>query len=104
MLPPPQIRIGTAGWSYKDWGGVVYPQSTGSKFDPLAYLANYFDTIPLHSLRNVIAAASKISEHVLDLLFFVLETLIWRPYYIPNSGVGLPQLNFDAPRLLCRRS
>lgn len=43
-----KIRIGPAGWSYKDWEGVVYPPH-GSKFDPLGYLARYFDTIEINS-------------------------------------------------------
>lgn len=44
-----KIRIGPAGWSYKDWEGVVYPQKPGKKFDPLAYLARFFDTIEINS-------------------------------------------------------
>jgi uncharacterized protein YecE (DUF72 family) len=43
------IRIGPAGWSYKDWEGIVYPQKPGAKFDPLAYLARFFDTIEINS-------------------------------------------------------
>lgn len=43
-----KIRIGPAGWSYKDWEGTVYPPH-GSKFDHLAYLAQYFDTIEINS-------------------------------------------------------
>jgi uncharacterized protein YecE (DUF72 family) len=43
------IRIGPAGWSYKDRNGIVYPKTPGAKFDPLAYLANYFDTIEINS-------------------------------------------------------
>lgn len=43
-----KIRIGPAGWSYKDWENVVYPPH-GSKFDPLAYLASFFDTIEINS-------------------------------------------------------
>ena len=42
------IRIGPAGWSYTDWEGTVYPPH-GSKFDPLAYLSQYFDTIEINS-------------------------------------------------------
>jgi uncharacterized protein YecE (DUF72 family) len=42
------IRIGPAGWSYTDWEGVVYPKH-GSKFDHLAYLASFFDTIEINS-------------------------------------------------------
>jgi len=44
-----KILIGPAGWSYKDWKGIVYPPDAGSKFDPLEYLANYFDTIEINS-------------------------------------------------------
>jgi uncharacterized protein YecE (DUF72 family) len=42
------IRVGPAGWSYGDWEGTVYPKH-GSKFDHLAYLAGFFDTIEINS-------------------------------------------------------
>jgi uncharacterized protein YecE (DUF72 family) len=44
-----KIRIGPAGWSYKDWEGIVYPKKPGSKFDPLEYLARFFNTIEINS-------------------------------------------------------
>lgn len=43
------IRVGPAGWSYKDWAGIVYPEPKPRDFDPLAYLAGYFDTIEINS-------------------------------------------------------
>ena len=43
-----KIRVGPAGWSYTDWEKVVYPPH-GSKFDQLAYLASFFDTIEINS-------------------------------------------------------
>ncbi len=43
-----KVRIGVAGWSYTDWEGTVYPPH-GSKFDHLAYLASFFDTIEINS-------------------------------------------------------
>jgi uncharacterized protein YecE (DUF72 family) len=43
------IRIGPAGWSYKDWEGIVYPQKPGRKFDALGYLSSFFDTIEINS-------------------------------------------------------
>ena len=49
MSGQPTIRIGPAGWSYKDWEGVVYPQKPGAKFDPLEYLARFFNTIEINS-------------------------------------------------------
>lgn len=43
------IRVGPAGWSYKDWESVVYPQKPGKSFDPLEYLAQFFNTIEINS-------------------------------------------------------
>ena len=43
------IRIGPAGWSYPDWAGVAYPEPKPKGFDPLAFLARYFDTIEINS-------------------------------------------------------
>jgi len=48
-VPKPIIRIGPAGWSYKDWEGVVYPHKPGKSFDPLEYLAQFFNTIEINS-------------------------------------------------------
>ena len=43
------IRVGTAGWSYEDWNGIVYPRSRPSGFDPLAFQASLFDTNEINS-------------------------------------------------------
>ncbi len=43
------IRVGPAGWSYKDWEGIVYPAKKAAKFDPLAYLSDIFDTVELNN-------------------------------------------------------
>ena len=43
------IRYGPAGFQYADWEGVVYPSPRPKGFDPLAYLANYFDTVEINS-------------------------------------------------------
>lgn len=61
MTDKPLIRIGPAGWSYKDWEGIVYPQKPGAKFDPLEYLARFFDTIEINSsfYRPFTAATAK---------------------------------------------
>jgi uncharacterized protein YecE (DUF72 family) len=42
------IRVGPAGWSYKDWEGIVYPHSP-KRLDQLSYLAQFFDTIEINS-------------------------------------------------------
>jgi uncharacterized protein YecE (DUF72 family) len=49
MVEKAMIRIGPAGWSYADWKNLVYPTNPGSGFDPLSYLASFFDTIEINS-------------------------------------------------------
>ena len=44
----PEIRIGTAGWSYKDWVGPFYPKTTKPS-DYLAYYTKYFDIVEVNS-------------------------------------------------------
>jgi uncharacterized protein YecE (DUF72 family) len=54
MDSPPHIRIGTAGWSYKDWEGIFYHPGMSSgmsrrKLHPLEYLARFFDTTEINT-------------------------------------------------------
>ncbi|OQX94922.1 hypothetical protein B6I21_08105 [candidate division KSB1 bacterium 4572_119] len=44
-----KFYIGPAGWSYKDWDGIVYPPKKDKNFDQLKYLAGYFNTIEINS-------------------------------------------------------
>jgi uncharacterized protein YecE (DUF72 family) len=44
-----RIRIGTAGWSYPDGKGQVYPKPQPRGFDPLSYLAQYVDAVEINS-------------------------------------------------------
>jgi uncharacterized protein YecE (DUF72 family) len=49
-LHPSQVRIGTAGWSYKDWDGIFYPSGMRRrKLHPLEYLARFFDTTEINT-------------------------------------------------------
>jgi uncharacterized protein YecE (DUF72 family) len=43
------LRIGPAGWSYTDWAGAVYPKPRPRGFDPLAFMAGYFDMVELNT-------------------------------------------------------
>ena len=46
----PRIRFGTAGWSYKDWEGILYPPGMRlRKIHPLEYLARFFDTTEINT-------------------------------------------------------
>jgi len=44
-----ELHVGTAGWSYEDWKGIVYPQPQPRGFRPLAYLSHYFNTVELNN-------------------------------------------------------
>ncbi len=103
---PPNIEDWEESPEYPWW--ILWPEfqrriwgfSRSHDYVILTDIANYFDTIPLYLLRNKLAALNAAEEKVLDLLLYLLEAFVWRPDYIPHSGVGLPQLDFDAPRLL----
>lgn len=50
MEPSLQIRVGTAGWSYKDWEGIFYPSGMQHrKQHPLDLLAQCFDVVEINT-------------------------------------------------------
>jgi uncharacterized protein YecE (DUF72 family) len=76
-LTMPKYHIGTAGWSYEDWEGIVYPPQKGRGFHPLIYLADYINIVEINSTfyRPASAALSvswlkKVEGHP-DFLFSV---------------------------------
>ena len=44
-----KLRFGPAGWMYKDWEGIVYPDPKPPRFDPLQYMAEFFETVEVNS-------------------------------------------------------
>jgi hypothetical protein len=78
----------------------IYEFSKVFKYIVVTDIANYYDNVSFAGLRNVISGYGNFDEELLDFLFFMLEAFVWRPDYLPLSGFGLPQVNFDAPRLL----
>jgi len=52
------VRIGTAGWSYKDWDGIFYPPGMQRrKQHPLEYMRVF--SIPLKSTRRFMGRSSR---------------------------------------------
>jgi len=43
------LYVGPAGWSYKDWQGIVYPKNPDPAFKPLEFIAEMFDTVEINS-------------------------------------------------------
>ena len=41
--------VGTAGWSYEDWEGIVYPPDKPRGFHPLPFLARLIDIVEINS-------------------------------------------------------
>jgi len=48
-MPAPQIYVGTAGWSYKDWEGIVYPAQLKKTQHPVEYMARYVDLLEINT-------------------------------------------------------
>lgn len=44
-----KLYIGTAGWSYADWNGIVYPEKSPPGFHPLNVLTQWFNTVEINS-------------------------------------------------------
>jgi uncharacterized protein YecE (DUF72 family) len=49
LLSKAQLRIGPAGWSYKDWKSIVYPTPRPRGFHEATYLAEFFSTIEINT-------------------------------------------------------
>lgn len=44
-----RYHIGTAGWSYEDWNGIVYPETRVRGFHPLVFLAAFINIVEINS-------------------------------------------------------
>ncbi len=44
-----RFYVGTAGWSYEDWAGIVYPEVKEKGFHPLPYLAGFLNIVEINS-------------------------------------------------------
>lgn len=77
------IRVGPAGWSYKDWAGIVYPARRPRGFDPLRCLAGYFDTIEINSTFYRPAAGASAEAwvaRVSDNAAFLFTAKLWQRF------------------------
>jgi uncharacterized protein YecE (DUF72 family) len=69
--------IGTAGWSYKDWEGIVYPAQKNRDFHALYFLGQYINIVEINStfyrppLMRISLSWAKKVERFPDFLFAV---------------------------------
>ena len=86
--------------SWRNFQRTLFNFTRNKEFVIVTDIANYYDSISYVHLRNAIAGIAGVDESILDMLIFVLSSLLWQPDYTPRIEVGLPQINLDAPRLL----
>ena len=62
--------VGTAGWSYKDWEGIVYPSQKNAGFHALPFIAEYINIVEVNStfyrppvLRFCLSWVKKVQHH-----------------------------------------
>ena len=85
---------------WKKMQSEIYRFSQVSQFLVITDLNNFYDSINLHELRNVISSLAKVDEVVLDLVFKIIQGISWNPDYLPYSARGLPTINIEGIRLL----
>jgi uncharacterized protein YecE (DUF72 family) len=49
MVDVAKIRVGVAGWDYRDWIGPVYPSGSAGRLDRLSFVARFVDVIEINS-------------------------------------------------------
>jgi uncharacterized protein YecE (DUF72 family) len=77
------IRVGVAGWDYDDWRGPVYPDPPPRGFDPLAFLAGYFQAVEVNATfyRPLPAAVARAwARRVAHLPDFRFTAKLWRRF------------------------
>lgn len=100
-----QILIGPAGWSYVDWGGIVYPTRRPHGFHEAAYLSEFFDTIEINTsfynpLRPEMAA--QWIDRVAANPRFLFTAKLWQKFTHEEDATAadekLVRLGFDVLR------
>jgi uncharacterized protein YecE (DUF72 family) len=90
-------RIGPAGWSYKDWWGIVYPPQKPRGFHEASYLAKYFDTIEINvSFYRPIPAktADAWLEQVQQNENFRFTAKLWRGFTHDRNATAADEKEF----------
>ena len=108
-----KLYIGTAGWSYKDWCGIVYPDPRPRGFCEPLYLAQFFNVIEINASFYQIPSV-KMTERwarlVSDVPDFLYVMKLWQGFthdrsLLEEDSVGsfrtALQPLIDADRLGC---
>jgi uncharacterized protein YecE (DUF72 family) len=91
------IRISSAGWSYPDWAGRVYPTPKPRGFDPLVYLAHYVDAIEINSTFYRIPAptlARRWVARAADFPAFRFTAKLWQGFTHEGTARAMDETAF----------
>ncbi len=69
------------------------------KFLVITDIQNFFDAVPHYAVDSALIYID-VEQDVRDITLYMLENFVQRELYAPLVPKGLPQLDFDAPRLL----
>jgi uncharacterized protein YecE (DUF72 family) len=81
--------VGTAGWSYSDWKGTVYPQPPPPDFDELSFLADHVDCVEINSSFYRPPAAKSAESWVRRVAHhpdFTFTAKLWRGFTHERDG------------------
>ncbi|MCL4217828.1 MAG: DUF72 domain-containing protein [Candidatus Hydrogenedentes bacterium] len=82
-MPNDSIHIGTAGWSYEDWKGIVYPPDMPGTTHPLELLSQWFDVVEVNSTFYRPPSARNCAswvEKVADKPRFAFTVKLWQRF------------------------
>jgi uncharacterized protein YecE (DUF72 family) len=94
--PAGKIFVGVAGWSYPDWGGIVYPAHRSREFDEASYLADYFDTIEINTSFYQPprpAVAERWVERLAAHPRFLFTAKLWQKFTHETGATGADAVN-----------
>jgi hypothetical protein len=78
----------------------IIAKRNGWKYIVLADISNFFPSINHVILRQTISSKVQTEEKVINLLFFILDSMIPKTDYCSDHSSGLPQENHDVSRIL----
>jgi uncharacterized protein YecE (DUF72 family) len=85
------VYVGPAGWAYEDWKGIVYPRPEPRDFDPLRWIARYFDLVEVNSTfyrPPTLRAVESWARRVRDRDRFRFTVKVWREFTHGEAGAA----------------
>ena len=88
-----RIRVGTAGWAYADWNGVVYPKPMTRGIDRLTFIASYFDVVEVNSTFYAPAPLERVEgwlAHTASAPDFRFAVKLWQRFTHERTSAWTP--------------